>query len=243
MGASLTAVESQEENVYIQHRHNGDRAWIGLNDIATEGLFTWVDGCPFRFRYWALNQPNDFRGEDCVHTLGVAHGYMWNDVDCSTCHQYTCKKGELILWSLFISVHWHERPHAVSGELNLSFPCQIAIRSILISSRPPVERTALLVRRELWSTSKTLFLAAMDIQSELLSTRALIWLIDRYCTSYRQRNAVHVCFVVTLDYDECSSSPCLNGGTCVNGKRTFSCTCPPTHKGKTCEGQLKYANH
>ncbi|XP_074614661.1 uncharacterized protein LOC141874349 [Acropora palmata] len=129
MGASLTAVESQEENVYIQHRHNGDRAWIGLNDIATEGLFTWVDGCPFRFRYWALNQPNDFRGEDCVHTLGVGHGYMWNDVDCSICHQYTCKK----------------------------------------------------------------------------------------------------------DFDECSSSPCLNGGTCVNGKRTFSCICPPTHKGKTCE--------
>ena len=96
MGASLPAVESQEENVYIQHRHNGNRAWIGLNDLATEGLFNWVDGCPFRFRYWAPNQPNDFRGEDCVHTLGVGHGYMWNDVDCSICHQYTCKKGEVL---------------------------------------------------------------------------------------------------------------------------------------------------
>ena len=97
LGASLTAVESQEENVYIQHRHNGNKAWIGLNDIATEGLFTWVDGSPFRFRYWALNQPSNFGVEHCVHTLGVAHGYMWNDVDCSACHQYTCKKGELIL--------------------------------------------------------------------------------------------------------------------------------------------------
>ncbi|PFX12948.1 C-type lectin domain family 4 member M [Stylophora pistillata] len=92
MGANLPAIESQEENVYIQHRHHGDRAWIGLNDIATEGLFSWVDGCPDKFRYWAESQPNDFRGEDCVHSLGPSHGYMWNDVDCSTCHQYTCKK-------------------------------------------------------------------------------------------------------------------------------------------------------
>ena len=95
MGANLPAIDSQEENVYIQHRHNGDKAWIGLNDIATEGVFAWVDGCPFKFRYWAQNQPNNFRGEDCVHTLGPGHGYMWNDVDCSACHQYTCKKGEL----------------------------------------------------------------------------------------------------------------------------------------------------
>ena len=96
MGANLPAIESQEENVYIQHRHNGDKAWIGLNDIATEGVFAWVDGCPFKFRYWAQNQPNNFRGEDCVHTLGPGHGYMWNDVDCSTCHQYTCKKGRCL---------------------------------------------------------------------------------------------------------------------------------------------------
>ena len=94
MGANLPAIETQEENVYIQHRHNGDKAWIGLNDIATEGLFSWVDGCPNKFRYWAEKQPNDFRGEDCVHTLGPRHGYTWNDVDCSTCHQYTCKKGK-----------------------------------------------------------------------------------------------------------------------------------------------------
>ncbi|PFX12100.1 Versican core protein [Stylophora pistillata] len=107
MGANLPAIESQEENVYIQHRHNGEKAWIGLNDIATEGLFTWVDGCPDKFRYWAESQPNDFRGEDCVHSLLPSHGYMWNDVDCSTCHQYTCKKGsEIFCYVHILAAHF-----------------------------------------------------------------------------------------------------------------------------------------
>ena len=34
-----------------------------------------------------------FRDEDCVHTLGVEYKYEWNDVKCSDCHQYICKKG------------------------------------------------------------------------------------------------------------------------------------------------------
>lgn len=94
-GSNLASIKSQEENVYVQHRHNGDKAWIGLNDITSEGLFTWVDGSPSKFRFWAQNQPNNYRGEDCVYTLGVRRGYKWNDVNCSACHQYTCQKGSI----------------------------------------------------------------------------------------------------------------------------------------------------
>ena len=43
-------------------------------------------------------------------------------------------------------------------------------------------------------------------------------------------------FFCKTDHDECSSNPCLNGGTCVNSKKKFTCICPRTYKGQRCEG-------
>ena len=91
----LADVNNNEENVYLQHRHNGEKSWLGLNDISTEGDFTWADLGRANFTAWAKNQPNNFGEEDCVHALGVEFNYEWNDVKCSDCHQYTCKKGKI----------------------------------------------------------------------------------------------------------------------------------------------------
>ena len=93
----LVDVSNNEENVYLQHRHNGEKSWLGLNDVSKEGDFIWVDRGAGNFTAWAKNQPNNFLEEDCVHALGVEHNYKWNDVKCSDCHQYTCKKGKLSL--------------------------------------------------------------------------------------------------------------------------------------------------
>jgi len=90
----LADVNNNEENVYLQHRHNGEKSWLGLNDISTEGDFIWADRGAGNFTAWAKNQPNNFGEEDCVHALGVEHNYEWNDVKCNDCHQYTCKKGK-----------------------------------------------------------------------------------------------------------------------------------------------------
>ena len=92
----LVDVGNNEENVYIQHRHNGEKSWLGLNDISTEGNFSWADRGNGNFTAWAKNQPNNFGDEDCVHTLGVKFNYEWNDVKCSNCYPYTCKKGKIV---------------------------------------------------------------------------------------------------------------------------------------------------
>lgn len=94
--AHLVSVHNQEENVYIQHRHAGEKAWIGFNDRSVEGTFRWASDDHTRFTFWAANQPNNYNNQDCVHTLGVGVGmknrYRWNDVPCNDCHNYTCYK-------------------------------------------------------------------------------------------------------------------------------------------------------
>jgi len=90
MNSHLVTVQNQEENVYIQHRHNGERSWLSLNDRSVESTFVWTNKEISSFRFWAPKQPNNWNNEDCVHTLGVRHGYTWNDVPCDNCLNFTC---------------------------------------------------------------------------------------------------------------------------------------------------------
>lgn len=82
MDSHLVTVHNEEENVYIQHHHNGERSWIGLNARSVEGSFVWTNREISSFRFWAPKQPNNFKTEDCVRTRGAKHGYAWNDVPC-----------------------------------------------------------------------------------------------------------------------------------------------------------------
>ena len=84
MNSHLVTVHNQEENVYIQHRHNGERSWIGLNDRSVEGSFVWTNKEIISFQFWAPQQPNNLKNEDCVHTLGAKMATLG-----TTCHVIT----------------------------------------------------------------------------------------------------------------------------------------------------------
>uniref|UniRef100_A0A8C7QH54 Neurocan n=1 Tax=Oncorhynchus mykiss TaxID=8022 RepID=A0A8C7QH54_ONCMY len=44
-----------------------------------------------------------------------------------------------------------------------------------------------------------------------------------------------LCVFFLTDVDDCQSSPCLNGGTCIDKIHSFVCLCLPSYAGDTCE--------
>lgn len=43
------------------------------------------------------------------------------------------------------------------------------------------------------------------------------------------------CFPPPSDIDDCQSTPCQNGGTCIDEINSFVCLCLPSYGGATCE--------
>ena len=41
------------------------------------------------------------------------------------------------------------------------------------------------------------------------------------------------------DIDDCSSNPCLNGGSCIDRINAYNCTCSDNYIGKNCERKLE----
>jgi hypothetical protein len=58
--------------------------WIGLDDLATEGTFVWVDGTPLAFANFHAGEPNNSGtdGEDCAVIAGQRVGKQWDDRPC-----------------------------------------------------------------------------------------------------------------------------------------------------------------
>lgn len=64
--------------------------WIGLNDLAKEGWFTWIsDYSTVAYTDWHPGNPNNYRGnEDCCEI----HGFHWNDDNCARPYCFICEK-------------------------------------------------------------------------------------------------------------------------------------------------------
>jgi hypothetical protein len=89
--ADLVTIASGVVNSFlVENAPEGPPSWwIGLNDIAVEGMFVWPDGTPATYTNWNEGEPNDAGGiEDCVE-IGSATG-GWNDVPCDTLKTYIC---------------------------------------------------------------------------------------------------------------------------------------------------------
>ena len=76
MGAHLVTITSEEENTFLTEFVTQD-TWIGLNDVAEEGVFEWVTGEELTYTNWREGEPNNYGGnEPYVHMFRQGD---WND--------------------------------------------------------------------------------------------------------------------------------------------------------------------
>ncbi|KAH9490216.1 hypothetical protein Btru_049448 [Bulinus truncatus] len=73
----------------------GNDTWIGLDDIANENQFVWVDdGQSFNWSYWSSyfqsDQPDNYMNEDCVEMH--SSNLKLNDEQCANKFYFMCEK-------------------------------------------------------------------------------------------------------------------------------------------------------
>jgi hypothetical protein len=95
LNGALSKIETQGDydtvaSMIAASSFSNKQAWIGVNDIATEGVFVYTeDDAPLGpFQPWCAPNPNNLGGgENCVVMNGNAPsctGGMWFDVSCAT---------------------------------------------------------------------------------------------------------------------------------------------------------------
>nr|XP_060625019.1 mannose-binding protein-like [Anolis sagrei ordinatus]XP_060625020.1 mannose-binding protein-like [Anolis sagrei ordinatus]XP_060625021.1 mannose-binding protein-like [Anolis sagrei ordinatus]XP_060625022.1 mannose-binding protein-like [Anolis sagrei ordinatus]XP_060625023.1 mannose-binding protein-like [Anolis sagrei ordinatus]XP_060625024.1 mannose-binding protein-like [Anolis sagrei ordinatus] len=81
-GGKLASPKNEAENRALTEmvKKNYKYAFLGINDIQTEGTFVDLNGAPLRYTNWKSGEPNDYNdNEDCVIVLD---NQLWNDFNC-----------------------------------------------------------------------------------------------------------------------------------------------------------------
>jgi hypothetical protein len=90
-GAHLASIADSQQTAAIKALAVNLAAgsyWIGANDIAAEGIFTWNDGLVLSYTNWRTNEPNNQGGnQNCVSVNNT----QWFDNNCSDSLSYICK--------------------------------------------------------------------------------------------------------------------------------------------------------
>ncbi len=94
-GFNLVTINDSQEELLLEEEQkalNTNRWWIGYNDQASEGQFSWVSGESTNYKNWVPGEPNNFWGnEDCT-VDGWDNTGRWNDYDCNNKHAFICER-------------------------------------------------------------------------------------------------------------------------------------------------------
>ncbi len=81
IGGYLACINDAAENATIANFLQGQNAYIGFTDRASEGNYQWVSGDPIAYTNWETNQPNNLNNQDYVQILSNG---KWDDINGTT---------------------------------------------------------------------------------------------------------------------------------------------------------------
>ncbi|XP_053548856.1 mannose-binding protein C-like [Bombina bombina] len=90
-GGQLASPQNSNENqavlaIVLQYNKS---AYLGINDMETEGKFIYPNGETLGYSNWYTHEPNNYHGaEDCVE---ISTAGKWNDKNCSERHLIICE--------------------------------------------------------------------------------------------------------------------------------------------------------
>lgn len=87
LGGHLASVKTAASNTIVAALVSATpSAFLGGNDLATEGAFVWPDGTPATYTNWRTGEPNNGNNggyeEDCIVIQGLLAG-VWDDRPCA----------------------------------------------------------------------------------------------------------------------------------------------------------------
>uniref|UniRef100_A0A914PR04 C-type lectin domain-containing protein n=1 Tax=Panagrolaimus davidi TaxID=227884 RepID=A0A914PR04_9BILA len=87
----LTSIHDIFDNMFLTQQAlltNLTDFWIGLNDLASSGKWSWMDNSTLDFTDWDKGQPENISGFDCC-AVGMDHG-KWISDDCFKRKPFVC---------------------------------------------------------------------------------------------------------------------------------------------------------
>ncbi|NXK73796.1 PGCA protein, partial [Amazona guildingii] len=132
-----------------------------------------------------------------------------------------------------------EIPDATSGSVTHLTSGETSVPDIVIStSAPPVEPTPgprNLEAAQLEIEPSPPAVSGQEMEAAVVLDNPHLLATATAALPQVPQEAIDTLGPTTEDTDECHSSPCLNGATCVDGIDSFKCLCLPSYGGDLCE--------